>query len=298
MANRRSEAGSAQKTETLEISAAQEELSILDKLANALSAIISDLTRQRPQFDRRNEHTEVALHERKYSSLKGYQELAHHCYGRTVIGKEVDERGRPTSQFSYRITQANVGHVDDGCVVLARNSPIASKLVTANPGDESEISLPKRMRFLRTDEVRLLDGPVSLLSPNQKPNFRSMMIRLARAKKPITVQNLRAFVNASAYEPTIQEITPASALPDLTIGDPRAAPAPEDRPTSALDVDPTWFSRWQTVYLGDAETASLGHQFFTRTTPRQETALNNPRGLTFVEGIAGAGKTSGCAWAP
>src|SRR3954466_2972925 len=148
MANRRSEAGSAQKTETLEISAAQEELSILDKLANALSAIISDLTRQRPQFDRRNEHTEVALHERKYSSLKGYQELAHHCYGRTVIGKEVDERGRPTSQFSYRITQANVGHVDDGCVVLARNSPIASKLVTANPGDESEISLPKRMRFL------------------------------------------------------------------------------------------------------------------------------------------------------
>src|SRR5207253_1903373 len=42
----------------------------------------------------------------------------------------------------------------------------------------------------------------------------------------------------------------------------------------------------------ETETVSLGHQFFTRTTSAQENALNNPRGFTFVEGIAGAGKTS------
>jgi UvrD-like helicase family protein len=276
MPSRRGEAGIARNIETPELSAAQEELSILDKLADALSTIISDLTRQRPQFDRRNEHTEVALHERKYSSLKGYQELAHHSYGRTVVGREIDERGRPISEFSYRITQANVGYVDGGCVVLARNNPIASKLVTTNPGDEREVLLPKRTRFLRTDEVRIFDGPISLLSPSQKPNFRSMLIRLARAKKPITVQNLRAFVNA------------------LTSAGVKAAPIQEDRSSSTptLGLDATWFNRWQSVYLGDSETSSLGHQFFTRTTPRQEAALNNPRGVTFVEGIAGAGKTS------
>ena len=71
------------------------------------------------------------------SSLKGYEELADHCYGRTVLGKEIDDDGRAKSQFTYRITQANVGYVEGSCYVLARNSPIASKLVTANPGDES-----------------------------------------------------------------------------------------------------------------------------------------------------------------
>src|SRR5262245_37960524 len=115
MPSRRSEV--ARSIEEPELGAAQEELSILDRLSNALSTIISDLTRHRPQFDRRNEHTEVALHERNYASLKGYQELAHHCYGRTVVGKEIDEQGRPTREFSYRITQANVGYVNGGCVV-------------------------------------------------------------------------------------------------------------------------------------------------------------------------------------
>ena len=138
------------KDQTPELSAAREELSILDKLAEALTTIISSLIRQRPHFDQRNENTEVVLHELKYSSLKGYQELAHHSYGRTVIGREIDQRGRPISQFSYRITQANVGYLDAGCFVLARNSPIASKLVTANPGDESEVSVPKGTRVLET----------------------------------------------------------------------------------------------------------------------------------------------------
>src|SRR4051794_8526786 len=46
------------------------------------------------------------------------------------------------------------------------------------------------------------------------------------------------------------------------------------------------------MYLGDSETSSLGHQFFTRTTLKQENALNNPRGLSVVEGVAGSGKTS------
>jgi len=280
------------KDQTPELSAAQEELSILDKLAEALTTIISSLIRQRPQFDQRNENTEVVIHELKYSSLKGYEELAHHSYGRTVIGREIDQGGRPISQFSYRITQANVGYLDGGCFVLARNSPIASKLVTANPGDESEISVPKGSRILETDEVRVFDGPVSLLSPSQKPNFRSMVIRLAKAKKEVMVQNLRAFVNTIAHETRATEPPAVISLTAQTTADVKAVLDQEESPRRALDLDPTWFNGWPSVYLGDSETSSLGHQFFTRTTSKQEVALNNPRGVTFVEGIAGAGKTS------
>jgi hypothetical protein len=230
---------------------------------------------------------DISIHEVRYSTLKGYQELAKHCYGRTVAGEEINENGRPIRPFVYRITQANVGYIDGGCNVLARNSPIASRLVTANPGDENEVNAPGGLRFLTAREVRTFDRPTSLLSSTQKPNFRSMVLRLWGRKNSITIQNVRAFVGIK--EPSTRDAgTPPSAEPT------RAGPDEEiDQLRKGVrENDPTWLHEWQGVYLGDSETSSLGHQFFTRTTSKQENALNNPRGLTFVEGIAGSGKTS------
>jgi hypothetical protein len=73
------------------------------------------------------------------------------------------------------------------------------------------------------------------------------------------------------------------------------AKAPADRQPSVRSdgvVDPTWMVDWSTVNLRDSDTQSLNAEFFTRTSKSQEEALNKPRGLTIVEGMAGAGKTS------
>jgi transcription elongation GreA/GreB family factor len=240
-------------------------------------AKISELLRK-PNLSGKVNRTELAIHDTRYSQLKGYEELAHNCYGRTVTGNDLDEDGERSKQFTYRITQANIGHIDDGCFVLARNSPIASMLVTTQPGDEAEVNAPGGLRSLTIDEVRLFEGPVSLRSANQKPNFRAMALQRVGVKKPIVLENLRAIVfgiKESAGTSAIESPLSGIALPRQT-----------------TLHDPSWLDSWQGIYLGNSDEQSLGHQFFTRTTPDQERALNKPKGLTLVEGIAGAGKTS------
>ena len=143
--------------------------------------------------------------------------------------------------------------------------------MTAQPGDERDVTVPARDRFFNVSEVRTFDGPVSLRSPSQEPNFRLMSLRTLGSQKPIVLEDLRRAVHAL--------LTPGQ-------GD------EQPREIAPSEVDPTWLTSWSGIYLGDSEEVSLGHQFFTRTTTGQERALNNPRGLTFVEGIAGAGKTS------
>jgi hypothetical protein len=267
-----SKSSSTDKSEGID--AAQQELNILDTLARGVSAQIVDLSRK-PQSLGQIDNNELALIDNRHARLKAYQEFAHRVYGRTVIGTEVDENDRPKSAFTYRITQANIGFVEKGCVVLARNSRLATELVTAQPGDEREIETPTGERYLNVREVRTLDGPVSLRSPNQEPNFRSMAIRRRDLKKPIVVDDLRATVQHFDLAPE-GEITEA----------------PQAEPRSFDDTDPTWLVNWTGIYLGDSDNQALGHQFITRTTIDQERALSNPRGLTFVEGVAGAGKTS------
>jgi hypothetical protein len=280
MAKRReSSPKSAVSDKSKNYAAASEELDVLERLSQGVLAQISDLTK-RPQLHGNMDPTEFALLKHNYAKLKAYEELAHHCYGRTSIGTEVDHKNRPISNFTYRIAQTNVGFLDKNCFVLARNSPLASALVSAQPGDETEITTP-RDRYLNIDEVRVCDGPVSLRSPSEKPNFRSMAIRRFGTKRPAVLEDLRAFVRG------------------LDSPDPHEAKRPDEKIDSgstqtavASNLDPTWLNNWTGVYLGESDESSLGHQFFTRTTQDQERALNNPRGLTFVEGIAGAGKTS------
>src|SRR5207237_10715348 len=102
--------------------AAQEELGILDRLSRAVWTKISELAK-RPSLGGNLTHTELSLREQRYSTLKGFEELADQSYGRTVAGQEIEEDGRPRAPFKFRITQANVGYVEDGCFVLARNLP-------------------------------------------------------------------------------------------------------------------------------------------------------------------------------
>jgi UvrD-like helicase C-terminal domain len=257
------------------LSAARQELDVLDALAHGVTAEISSLSK-RPQSLGRIDANELALIDHRHVRLKGLQELAHRVYGRTVIGTEVDENDRPKGAFTYRITQANVGFTERGCFVLPRNSRLASELVTAQPGDQRDVETPTGERYLNVRDVRTLDGPVSLRSPSEEPNFRSMAIRRPGLKKPIVIDDLRATVRDFS-------ISPDEKVPEF---------APEAQPRSFDEADPTWLIDWSGIYLGDTDDQSLGHQFITRTTVDQERALSNPKGLTLVEGVAGAGKTS------
>jgi hypothetical protein len=265
---------SSSEEEEQKIAVAREEIAVLDALSSGLSTKISELLRQRPQFEKRESGVAYAIHESRYSSLEAYRELAQHSYGRTVVGKEIDEQGRPQRSFTYRVTQANVGFVEGNCNVLARNSPMASKLVAVDPGEEVEVKVPRGIRFLAAEQARAFDGPTGLLSSSQRPSFRSMVISSGVTRKQVLVRNLRQF---------------AEGFDDQGLSLERLEP--EEKFEATTD-DPTWVTNWQDIYLSDSESSSLSGQFFTRTTSKQENALNQPRGLTFVEGIAGSGKTS------
>lgn len=268
--SKRSDDSPTVREESRQLSAAREELQVLEQLAQGVSAQITDLSR-RPSFQGKIDNTELALQESRYGRLKAYEELAHRVYGRTVKGVELDENDRQRGRFTFRITQANVGYVDKGCFVLARNSALARELVTARPGDQRDVTSLNKDRYFDVKEVRTFDGPTSLRANVDEPDFRSMSLHQIGVRRPSIVEYLRSFVHRALHG-------------DEIVSRPGEAPY--------LDVDPTWLSDWTGARLADTAEVSLGHEFFTSTSPEQERALNNPRGLTFVEGIAGAGKTS------
>jgi hypothetical protein len=268
--------------------AAREEVSTLEKLSRAVWSVMSEFSK-RPNFTGKISDVDLSINEVRQSKLKGYEELAHHCYGRTITGQEIDSNDRVVGRFTFRITQANVGEAD--CSIVARNSPLATQLVTAQPGDEAEVKVPRGMRYLEVGEVRAFEGPSSLLTPSQPPNFRRMTIRRSGIRQLISVNDLRGFVRAigtlGSSAPGENETRPI--LPERSVSKHEIE---ADIVVRSDNVDPTWLYDWSGIYLGSADTQSLGHQFFTQTSPDQERSLNNPRGVTFVEGIGGSGKTS------
>jgi hypothetical protein len=149
--------------------------------------------------------------------------------------------------------------------------------------------------YLDVDQVRTFDGPTGLLRHGREPDFRMMSLRLRGEKRPVVLENLRAALSRLA--PPQQK--PVAAV-DALKQPPRQMPIVEVTPVvealpvveKAIDPDPTWLRSWEGVYLASSETQALGHEFFTRTTVGQEAAVTAPRGVTFVEGVAGAGKTS------
>lgn len=79
-----------EKSKRLGFSEASEELGILERLSQSVWAAISEFSR-RPNFDRDTGEVELGIHDSRQDQLRGYRELAHHAYGRTVIGKRIDE---------------------------------------------------------------------------------------------------------------------------------------------------------------------------------------------------------------
>jgi hypothetical protein len=250
------------------LSEAREELDVLEKLAYRVWAAISEYSK-RPSFDRDTGEVELGIHESRQYQLKGYKELAHHVYGRTVAGDSIDEEQNTVKPFKFRITQANVSEVD--CAVISRNSPIATRLVSADVGDEREIN-SEGTRYFKITEARTFEGPTSLHLAGESPDFRRMTILGRRLTGSLVISGLRAFVEGLSTARSSSDVQPSV--------------------TSKGFSDPSWIDDWSTINLSDSDSQSLNPEFFTRTTKSQEEALNKPRGLTIVEGIAGAGKTS------
>jgi hypothetical protein len=221
----------------------REEITTLETLAEGVTDKIWDLSKTR-RFPGKIDNTQLALHEHNYAQLKAYEELAHACYGRTVLGLEVDENEGPKGSFVYRITQANVGYIGKSCSIIARNSPLATELVTALPGDSRDVVTKAKERYFNVGEVRTFDGPVSLLSRAQQPNFRSATVRKAGAHKPKILRDLRSIVYSLSTKVTT-EITAGSSVPKV---------APD-----ATNIDPAWLADWSSVYLPDTDESSLGH---------------------------------------
>ncbi len=253
-------------TDPIDKVAAVEEVAVLDKLSKGVGAKLREFLWE---FGPIGGDVDVGLLNIRHEMRKGYEELAHHVYGRSSLGRVTDIDGNFKRNFVFRLTQANVSFLDDGCQVIPRNSPRASELITAEPGSEIEISIRNGFEYLEVDQVRTFDGAVGLLVPGRKPDFRRMTICQRNQAKPVVVEYLRAATQENA-----------------------CIEAEEGTQHLRADGDPTWLTDWSGVYLASAEIMSLGHEFFTRTTSAQECALNVPRGLTFVEGVAGAGKTS------
>lgn len=247
---------------------AKEEINVLETLAHRVWAAISEFSK-RPSFDSDTGDVELGIHDTRQNQLKGYKELAHHVYGRTVAGNRIDEEQDTVKPFKFRITQANVSQVD--CAIIGRNSPIATRLVSAEVGDEREIN-SEGTHYFRITETRTFEGPTSLHLAREHPDFRRMTIFGTRLTSPLVISGLRAFVEGLSIARSPGDVQPSV--------------------TSKGIEDPSWITDWSVINLGDSDNQSLNPEFFTRTTKSQEAALNNPRGLTIVEGIAGAGKTS------
>lgn len=245
------------------ITAAKEEIQALETLSDGIRREISLLSKP-------------DILDQQRTLLQGYKEIARNAYGRTIIGQEVDEYDKPKGTFNYRITQGNVSFIKDGISVLNRNSPVASELITAEPGDDRSAEIRGDFRYFLIDETRNVDGPSNLLSSTERPNFQFISINTKTTSgSPIVGKNIRLI---SQYNPVV-----TSVLVDIKTTE------PFETPDTKTDF---WLSDWSGISLNESEAQSLGHQFFTRTSPKQEAALNRPRGLTYVEGIAGAGKTS------
>ena len=294
-------------TESVGIAAAREEIASLDKLAQGVAAKIKEYASHN-SLGAAGSPSDLEVGEVRHNLRKSYEELAHHVYGRTVMGSDIDEDGKPKRAFLYRITQANVSFLENGCSIIARNSPLATQLITARPGDERELALNGRERFLDVQEVRTFDGPTSLISAHLRPDFQAMSLNRVGLTRPVVLERLRATIGIQVPPPPAPDLPAASSeaarvMPARPIPEPAVTSEPPEAKTEAAAavpiaavakarLDVAWLVDWAGIYLGESENQSLGHQFFTRTTSAQERALNNPRGLTLVEGIAGAGKTS------
>jgi hypothetical protein len=166
--------------------------------------------------------------------------------------------------------------------MLPRNSVNGSRLASCRVDDSLEFKIPgpRGERWFHVTAIIDLEGMTQLLS--ETPDVALSRFRLTGHVAPDILRNLRSF---TLPRPTLAEPPAPPPLPSLPAISADEVPSPDS-------FSPYWPEDWSNVILGDDQASSLGAQFFTQTTPSQEAAIRNVRGVTLVEGIAGTGKTS------
>lgn len=267
------------RTETVEN--AKAEVVVLDKLSDILRRKIEEtseaLRAGRSEITTGGAVAAVEVQNVRQGLRDSFEEIARRGYGRIVILNEVDDSGKFIRTEVFRVSQANAGLADAGIRILARNNRNASRLVSSRVGQPIEFTTPSGERFF--DVVGIVD--VEGVTPLLRVNPTIALAHFSTALDPTVdvVRELRAFVQALEIAPADRKAEPASR--------PEIAEARLDE-----FIENFWPTHWDTMILGNEESASLGSHFFTRTTRDQEAAIQAVRGVTVVEGIAGTGKTS------
>lgn len=203
----------------------------------------------------------VNLNVSRDADIEALEELKQRAYGKVVtVETEMGELKK------YRIAQANYslikGNSGEDIMVVGRLAPVARMLVSAEIGDEFELLNIGAVSVVAVDLLdRYSRGELDNFSRLQfwSKNLRSND-EFLNEYEPLALENLKQQV-AQWRSQCIEGIGGISE-PGLS------------------------------VYF-EQTNASLGSNFYTRTTKVQEELLSRPpRGVVIVEGIAGSGKTS------
>lgn len=200
-----------------------------------------------------NQNAEIAM----------LEELKQRAYGKVVTVKT--EQGEikkyRISQANYSIIKANNG---EPIMVVNRMAPVAGVLVSAEIDDEFELPQIGEVVVVAVDLLdRYERGELDNFSRMQfwSNRLSTYVDEINEDFTPLTLENLKQQVARWRSEHA------------------------EGVLSSSKDHAAEVFS--------EDSNASLGSNFYTRTTKAQEELLRRPRrGLVIVEGIAGSGKTS------
>lgn len=263
---------------------AKGEIVVLDALSGILRGKIEEkyaqLNQGRHVLALYNIEESAAVHNIRRGLLEAFEEIARRGYGRVVFATEVNEAGQRIRDVVFRLSQANAALPDSPVFMLSRNSVNGSRLASCRVGDSVEFKVPGGERYFKVTALIDLEGMTQ--SIGDAPDVALARFRLTGYAVVDTIRNLRSLVL-----PRPLDVEPAPTRPI-----PAGAPSPADQVRSAEPASPYWPQDWSNIVLGDDVAFSLGAQFFTQTTPDQETAIRSVRGVTLVEGIAGTGKTS------
>lgn len=308
------------------IERAKDELEILRELSVRLSDRIRE-GRQNRGYRVIGDITEADLANISDGLTKAFEEVATRGYGRVVFADEYDENGDFVGPAFYRVSQANAGFPDKPIRLVARNSPVGSRIASCAVGEEISVRAPKGERSLVVTGIIDISGMSKLLYEN--PDAMRLLFRADYGEEQIV--GLRSFVSSlTRFADDYIEVTndgvidgqpPSPVLvddagsslaangPDRDAGEgfllpasseeadkdevDQAAPPSGEREglRAGSSKEPHWNIDEDVIFGDDAE-VSLGAQFFTQTTGNQEAGIQTVRGLQIVHGIAGSGKTS------
>ncbi|MBL8614983.1 MAG: UvrD-helicase domain-containing protein [Deltaproteobacteria bacterium] len=194
------------------------------------------------------------------------QRAVQYAYAKLIRVRDVNSE----AEDEYRVTAADITFTD--LKVLRRNSPILRKLISAEEGEEVQITPTRRVEVL---EVRYLDRHVPLYG--HEYDFLAM-----RDADQVVVQHLRSWL-AQCEGNANNAALDVAAVDELEV----AGVAPGANETTEGETD-------EAPQLGQVERENqLRDQFYWQPTATQEEAMRSDAvGLVVVLGVAGSGKTS------